>query len=47
MEDKGVLSHQAFLVKYCPFHRLLRKQDDPLAFKWANLITDRRFLAGI
>ena len=47
MEDEGVLSHQTFLVKDGPFHQLLRKQDDPLAFKWVNLITDRRFIAGI
>ena len=47
MEDEGVLSHQTLLVKDCPFHQPLPKQDDPLAFKWVNLITDRRFLAEI
>ena len=47
MEDEGVLSHQTFLVKDCPFHQPLRKQDDPLAFMWVNLITNQRFIAGI
>ena len=46
MEDEGVVSHQTFLVKDLPFHHLRKQDIGALAFKWVNLITDRRLIAG-